>query len=261
MIPSLPVLLGLLLAPARAADPPPAEGDDPLPPHRIPLAELVDRTIGTASKPTAFNWRRTTAQVAVTGDQLFELNNFNSLRAGAMGRFPTGGVIVELGVSYARTWDTPSSELLALTPYRQPGRPDRMEVDFTLGLPIAEGVVTVAPRFFPSLQMVFNAYAGLRYSLYPDAFGGMKPGEVFGAVLSPTLTQAELDNLEARRLDAMQVDAGRYGVMVGLGNDLYFKQGLFLSPRAMFSLPILAPVTETDLLLWGDVSLAIGIAR
>ena len=260
----MPLFLALLSVPALAAEgeSAPAEPvDDPLAPHRMPLAELVNRTIGTASKPTAFNWRRTTAQFAVTGDQLYELNNFNSLRAGAMARFPTGGLIVEFGMSYARTWDTPSSELLALTPYRQPGRPDRMDIDFNIGLPIAEGVVTVMPRWFPSLQMVFNAYVGFRYSLYPDAFAGMKPGEVFTAVLAPSLTQDELDNLEDRRLDAMQVDAGRYGLMVGVGNDLYFKQGFFLSPRASFALPILAPVTETDLLFWGDVSIAIGIAR
>lgn len=257
------LFLGLVAAPAHAAAPadPPREDDDPLGPHRVPFGELVNRTIGTTSKPTAFNWRRTTAQIAVTGDQLYELNNFNSLRAGLLGRFPTGGVLVEVGASYARTWDTPSSELLALTPYRQPGRPDRMDLDFTVGLPLAEGVVTVAPRFFPTVQMVFVGYAGLRYSLYPDAFGGMKAGEVFGAVLSPSLTQAEVDNLEDRRLDAMAVDTGRYGLTIGIGNDLYVKQGLFVSPRASFSLPVLAPASGTQLLFWGDLSLAVGFAR
>lgn len=236
-------------------------GEDPLSTHRMPFPELMQRSIGTVSKPVAFNWRRTTVQVAATGDQLFELNNFNSLRAGGLARFPTGGLITEVGASYVRTWDTPSSELLALTPYRQPGRPDRMEIDLNLGFPLAEGVVTVAPRVVPSVEIVLNAYAGFRYLLYPDAFAGMKAGKVFSAILAPSLTEDELANLDDRRPDAMQVDAGRYGLMVGVGNDLYFKQGIFLSPRAMFALPVLAPVTQTHLLFWADFSLAVGIAR
>lgn len=235
--------------------------DDPLAPHRAPFAELAERTIGTASQPVEFNWRRTTAHAAATGSQLYELNNFNSLRVGALARFPTGGALVEVGASYVRTWDTPSSELLALTPYRQPGRPDRMDVDLAVGFPLAEGVVTASPGFFPSLQLVLNGYVGLRYHLYPDAFAGMKAGDVFAAVLSPALTAAEIDNLEDRRLDAMQVDAGRYGFTVGVGNDLYFKQGVFVSPRVTFSVPLLAPVSGTELLLGGDFSLAVGVAR
>ena len=48
--------------------------------------------------------------------------------------------------------------------------------------------------------------------------------------------------------------------MVGFGDDLYFKQGLFLSPRVLFAVPILAPATETDSFLGGFFSLAIGVA-
>lgn len=284
MIPDVWLLLALRLSPALAAeavtatdvapvnepaptdsasDPsaPDASAADPLSRHRMPFEELAERTIGTVSKPVAFNWRRTKVQVAATGDQLYELNNFNSLRAGGVARFPTGGVLTEVGASYVRTWDTPSSRALALTPYRQPGRPDRLDIDLNVGLPLAEGVVTAAPRFFPSAQLVLNAYVGLRYALYPDAFAGLKAGKVLTAVLSPALTQDEIDNLDDRRLDAMQVDTGRYGLTVGLGNDLYFKQGIFLSPRATFSLPLLAPASGTQLLLWGDLSLAIGVAR
>jgi len=263
---SLSVLLQVTHA--MAADPTPAaapaapanEADDPLAPHRVPFAELAERTIGTASQPVEFNWRRSKAQIAITGDQLYELNNFNSLRIGAMARLPSGNMMVEVGAYYVRTWDTPSSELLALTPYRQPGRPDRMELDLNVGIPLAEGVVTLSPRFLPALQLVLNGYAGFRYSLYPDAFAGMKAGKVFTSILSPTLSQDEIDNLDDRRLDSMQVDAGRYGLMVGIGNDLYFKQGFFISPRVMFAIPLLAPVSNTDLLLWGDFSLGVGLA-
>lgn len=248
-------------AQAEAAGDADDEADDPLSRHRTPFAELAERTIGTASQPVEFNWRRTTVHAAATGGQLYELNNFNSLRVGAMARFPSGGMIAELGLGYVRTWDTPSSDMLALTPYRQPGRPDRMEIDINVGIPLAEGVVTVAPRIFPSLELVLNGYVGFRYLLYPDAFAGMKAGTVFSSIFAPSLTPDEIANLDDRRLDAMQVDPGRYGLMIGIGNDLYFKQGIFLSPRAMFSLPILAPVTKTELLLCGEFSLAIGVAR
>lgn len=236
------------------------DDDDPLAAHRVPLDELVERTIGTASKPVEFNWRKSKFMVAATGDQLYELNNFNTLRGGAVVRLPTSGAIVEIGASYAHTWDTPSSELLALTPYRQPGRPDRAEIDLAVGVPVAEGVVTAAPKIVPSVQMVLNVYGEFRYVLYPDAFAGMKVGKVFTSILSPSLTRKEVANLDDRRLDAMQVDTGRYGLMLGLGNDLYFKPGFFVSPRMMFAIPILAPISGTNLLFWGDVELAVGWA-
>lgn len=258
----------LLLGPARAADseepaPEPApseEEDDSISRYRAPFGVLVERTIGTTSSSVEFNWRRTKVHLAATGNHLFELNNFNGMRAGGMARFPGGGLIYELGLSYVFVWDSPSSELLALTPYRQPGRPQRMELDFNVGIPLAEGLVTTFPRFFPALEMVFSAYAGFRYLIYPTGFAGMRAGKVAGSLVSPALTQAELDNLEDQRLDAMAVDLGRYGLMAGLGNDLYFRQGIFISPRVMLALPILAPATQTDLLLWADLSLAIGVA-
>lgn len=247
-------------APSEAPTTSSSDADDPLGPHRVPFPELAERTIGTASQPVEFNWRRSRAQVAITGEQLYELNNFNSLRVGALARVPSGTLMVEVGASYVRTWDTPSSELLALTPYRQPGRPDRIELDLTLGVPLAEGVVTLSPRFLPALQLVLNGYAGFRYLLYPDAFAGMKAGKVFSAILSPSLSDDEIANLDDRRPDSMQVDSGRYGLMVGVGNDLYFKQGFFVTPRVMFAVPVLAPVSGTDLLLWGEFSLGVGFA-
>ena len=200
----------------------PTEEEDPLSPYRVPFAVLVERAIGSTSQPVEYNWRRAKVLVAATGDHLVELNNFNSLRAGGMARFPSRELLFEVGLSHVWVWDTPSSELLALTPYRQPGRPRRTELDFTVAFPLAEGVVTTFPRYFPALQMVFNGYAGIRYLLYPGGFEGMRLREVGGALLSPTLTRTELNNLEDRRLDAMQVDTGRYGVMVGIGDDIYF---------------------------------------
>ncbi len=237
-----------------------AETDDVLSKHRTGFDVLTDRSIGTTSRPVEFNWRRSPVHLAVSGTHLFELNNFNSMRGGALVRLPTGGMILEFGLNYAGTWDSPSSRLLALTPYRQAGRPNRAEVDFAVGVPLAEGVVTTFPRFFPAVQMVFNGYAGLRYSLYPTGFGGLGFGQIASAVLSPSITDDELANLDDARLDAMLIDRGRYGLMVGFGNDLYFKPGLFLSPRLMLAIPLLAPATQTELLWWADVSMAIGLA-
>jgi hypothetical protein len=268
----LSLTLVLLLGEARAEDgePPPAETSetgeadgeeaDVLSRHRAPFDVLVEQAIGTTSVPVEYNWRRTKVQVAATGNHYFELNNFNSLRAGGMVRLPSDSMLFEVHVSRVWVWDTPSSELLAYTPYRQPGRPSRMEIDITVGVPLAEGVVTVFPRWFPAVQMVLNAYGGLRYLLYPVGFSGMQVRDIGSAILTPTLNEVERANIDETRLDAMQIDPARYGLMAGMGNDLYFRQGVFLSPRAMFALPILAPATETDLLFWADFSLAVGVA-
>lgn len=245
---------------APASDEGAPDEEDPLSPYRTPFGVLVERSIGSTSKPIEYNWRRTKFHVAPTGDFLFELNNFNSMRAGAMVRWPGNGLLYELGLSYVWVWDTPSSELLALTPYRQPGRPERIDIDFNIGVPLAEGVVTARFRFIPSIEMVLSAYAGIRYAVYPHGYKGMKPREVGAALISPSLSDLEVENLDPYRLDAMQVDTGRYGLMLGLGDDLYFKQGLFVSPRVMFGVPVLAPISGTELLFWGDLSMVIGVA-
>lgn len=272
----LAILLGA--APVRGDDASGGGGDDPgdtsgegggetgdeptdeLSRYRTPFPVLTERVIGTVSRPVEFDWRRTRVHLAATGDHLFELNNFNSLRAGGLVRWPGETLLWELGASWAWVWDTPSSRNLALTPYRQPGRPPRLELDFGVALPLAEGVVTVSPSLFPAVEMVFCALAGVRYLVYPSGFGGLRPGEVAKAIVSPTITEPELENLEDARLDAMTIDAARYGVMVGVADDLYFRQGLFVSPRATFALPLLAPATETDLLFWADFSIVLGMA-
>lgn len=269
MIPSV-LLAAWLAGPAVAQDEgsstestssePTTPEEDPLSRHRTDFDALTEQSIGTTSVPVQFNWRRTTVHVAGTGSFLFELNNFDSARVGGLLRIPAKTTLFELGVNYAHVWNTPSSELLALTPYRQPGRPRRLELDVGLALPVAEGVITTFPRFFPAVQMSFDLYGALRYSVYPTGFGGMKPGKVFTALLSPTLTEDELANLDEARLEAMQIDPGRYGLMLGFGNDIYFKQGLFVSPRVMFAVPLLAPASGTELYFWADFSLAVGWA-
>ncbi len=269
MIPSLPALalLGSVVASAQDVAPaqPPAPpelppADDVLTPYRLPFDKLVERTIGTTSVPVAFDWRESRVQFAGNLTYLAELNNFNGMRGGGLVRVPAGGTIFEIGVNYAETWESPTSRLLALTPYRQPGHPDRLEVDLTFGIPLAEGVVTAAPKFFPASQLVFNAYGGLRYILYPTGFAGLTRTQVLESVIAPTMSTEEVDNLDDARLPGMKVDPGRYGVMLGFGTDLYFKTGFFVSPRFMLAVPLLSPATQTELYMWADLSLAIGVA-
>ena len=265
--------LALLLLALAAAAPMPAmaagdddsgegegEEDDSLSRFRTPFDVLAEQAIGTTSVPVEFNWRRSKVHLAATGNHYFELNNFNSLRAGALARFPSSRTVLEVGASYAFVWDSPSSQLLALTPYRQPGRPPRIELDVNLGYPLAEGVVTTFPRAFPAVQMVFTAYGGFRYLLYPNGFSEMTVREIGSALLSPTMTRVERNNLDDARLDAMQIDSARYGAMLGVGNELYFRQGLFVAPRLMMGVPVLAPITGSELWFWADLSISVGVA-
>lgn len=251
---------GTVWAASDDAPAPESTEDDPLSPYRTPFRVLTERTIGVASQPVEFDWRRTRAQVAVTGHQLFELNNYDSLRVGLLGRFPVERYLLEAGVGYVFVGDTPSSGRLALTPYRQPGRPARLELDFMFGLPLAEGVVTTAPRWFPAVELVLMAYVGVRYAVYPGVLQGLTVREGTAAVLSPRMSDPELANLEERRLPGMQIDRARYGPMVAIGNDVYFTQGLFLSPRFTLAVPLLAAATESELRWWGDATVAVGMA-
>jgi hypothetical protein len=58
----------------------------------------------------------------------------------------------------------------------------------------------------------------------------------------------------------MTIDRERIGLLMGVGNDFYFKPGLFVSPRIMFSVPLFATVSESQLLWWSDAQLAVGAA-
>lgn len=281
--------LGLLLGGGRAAaqdppdDGPPADGtagdgdapegdeapeaeagppgeSDPISRYRTPFPMLTERVIGTASRPIEFDWRRTKVHLGGTAAQPFELNNFNSARGGVLARVPSDNLLYELGVGWVWVWDTPSSRLLALTPYRQPGRPRRIAVDFNVGIPLAEGVVTTAPRWFPVVEMVFSAYAGLRYAWYPGGTQDLRFRDRVAAVINPTVSRPERQNLDDARLDAMRIDPARYTTMVGFGNDIYFRQGVFVNPRASLAVPALASISGSSLTWWGEFSLSIGVA-
>lgn len=245
-------------APPSDDDDPSDEPDDTLSRYRTPFPVLAERTIGSTSRPVEFNWRRTRVHVGGVVAQPFELNSFDSLRVGGLARIPSNGRVFEVGTGFVWTWDTPSTELLALTPYRQPGRPSRVSFEGNVGLPLAEGIVTASPRWFPALELVLMGYLGVRYDWYPGSMAGKNLRERIGATLNPGLTDEEVTTLEPRRHPGMQLDRARYTPMVGIGNDIYLAQGIFVSPRVMLAVPLLALASGSDLLWWGDAALVVG---
>lgn len=254
----------------EAPRPPPAETDaqaEPKPPvdtsidqHRIPFEELNERMIGSTSQAVRFNWRRVTVGVGATFSSLLELNNFGSNRLGVAVRRPLFGMMGELAITRVSTWSTPSSDLLSLTPYRQAGRPTRWELDFNLAFPLAEGVVTAWPGWFPATQLVFSATGGARYLFYPGSWEGMTLLEGSQALISPYLNEVELSNLESGRNPGMTIDRARYGLLAGLQVDVYFHQGAYLSPRALLGLPLLSGFGGDAVGFWWELSVGLGWA-
>ncbi len=234
------------------ADPPPAT--DWIEQFRLPVDELVERSIGTASRAVRVDWRRKSVGVGITGSVLLELNNFTTERRGVVLRRPSNSLMTEFAMTRVRTHGSASADKIELTPYRQVGRPSRWELDFNVGYPIAEGVATARPGAFPATELVLTANAGLRYLYYPGAFSGVGWERIARSILLPQLTSRELDNLEGRRPGGMQIDTARYALLGGLSMDVYFHPSGFLSPRAMVALPTLG----TELGWWWEVSLGTG---
>lgn len=239
---------------------PEAEPDASLDRYRTPVEALTERMIGSASKSVRFDWRKSPVAFGITGSELLERNNFGSTRLGGFVRMPLGNFLGEVAVTNVFSWGTDSTEKLALTPYRQFGRPSRLELDFNLGHPIAEGVATALPGFIPAAEFVLSANVGFRYLFYPGGFRDESFGDVAAAVLTPRLTEDELQNLEYRRPGGMQIDSARYGLLAGLSTDVYFQPGIFVSPRMMVALPLLSPLNGTGLGFWWELSLGLGWA-
>jgi hypothetical protein len=263
VIRSLPLIVGLILAlPAAAAEPataPPAPAEPPkedttLERYRTPLDAMMERMIGEASRAVRVDWRRRKVGFGVLGGRLLELNNFSSARLGGFVRRPLGNIMGELAINRVFTWGSESTRKLALTPYRQLGRPSRFELDANIAYPLAEGVATARSRFFPATELVFSANAGLRYLYYHGSLSGAGFRGTAAGLIKPQLARRELDNLEARRKPGMQVDGARYNLLTGLSLDVYFRSGGFVTPRVMAALPL----TGSGMEWWWDVSLALG---
>jgi len=228
--------------------------------YKAPVDLLTERMIGTASRAVRFDWRRKSYGVGVTGGQLLEMNNYRSRRIGASARRPFGSILGDVAINWVETDSTPSSEKLALTPYRQVGRPSRLELDVNAGYPLAEGVATSRPGAFPATELVFSAQGGLRYLHYPGAIEASdirdvyEVRDVFRSFLSPQITSGEQEFLEKHRPGGMEVDRARYNLLGGLGADVYFHSGIYVAPRTMIALP----VTGSGLGWWWELTIDAG---
>lgn len=234
--------------------------DESLEQFRLPFEQVVDRTVGSAARPVRFDWRKTDLHLAIFAAQPVEFNNFNSFRLGLLARFPSDVLIFELGLSYVWVFNTSASKQLELTPYRQAGRPSRFEIDLTLGIPLAEGVVTVLPKWFPVLEMVFSVLVNFRYLFYPTGYEDVSTGSAFASLLSPQISSSERRSLDDNRKDGMEVDNQRYYLLAGFGLDIYMRSGIFVSPRLALAIPIFAAIVGSEMSYALDVSLAIGVA-
>ncbi len=233
--------------------------DTSLEAFRTPFDALTERAIGMASRAVRFDWRKTRVGFGVVGSQILELNNYSSARVGGFARTTAGSFMLELAVTRVITWASASAEQLALTPYRQFGRASRVELDFNVGYPLAEGVATLRPGVLPAAEFVFSANAGLRYLYYPGSLNNMTPGAVMGALFAPRLGETELENMKAELPPAMQLDPSRYQLLVGFSLDVYFQPGLFVTPRAMMGVPVLS-AAGGGIGFWWELSLAAGWA-
>lgn len=264
------LLFVAFLAPAPEASPvasptpvpaPVAEqANDSIESHKAPVDVLTERMIGVASRAVRFDWRRKSYGVGATGGELLEMNNFRSRRIGVSARRPFGSLMGDAALSWVETQGSPSSRKLALTPYRQIGRPSRFELDANVGYPLAEGVATSRPGSIPATELVFSAQGGLRYLYYPGAIHGADVREVgemqeLGrTIVAPILTSKERRYLEDKRPGGMEVDRARYNLLGGIGADVYFHSGGYVTPRAMIALP----VTGTGLGWWWELTLDAG---
>ncbi|MBL8918687.1 MAG: hypothetical protein JNJ54_07515 [Myxococcaceae bacterium] len=225
---------------------------------RAPLDALLERPVGEASRAVRFDWRRSRIGFGVISSSLLELNNYSSFRIGGYVRKALGNFMLEGAVTYVFVFGSDATNKLALTPYRQFGRPPRVEVDLTVGYAIAEGVVTSRPGLVPAAQLVLTANVGVRYLFYPGGLAGLPALDVAAALFAPRISDAEITNLDKRRLPAMQVDRARYGLLAGFTLDVYFQPGIAVTPRVMMALPVFSGMAGAGLGWWWELSLAVG---
>jgi hypothetical protein len=242
------------------AAPTTAENDDVVLRSRTPIQALTEHFVGSTSRAVRFDWRRSVVMVGLMAGEVVEKNNFSQQRYGAIARKAFGDIIVEGGLQLYRSDDTPSSQLLALTPYRQAGRPGHLEIDLNIGYPLAEGVVTPVTSFIPPAEIALIALGGVRYLGYWQTFPDRPIQDIGLDLASPRLSALELERLDRVAPEAMAIDTARLHALVGLGVDTYVQPGLWVSPRALVAVPLLAPATGTALGFFWELSLVLGWA-
>jgi|GEM_PF-986239 len=245
--------------PVEAPTAPPVD-DDVVARARTPVQALTEHFVGSTARAVRFDWRRAPVMVGLSAGEVVEKNNFSAQRYGLLGRKAFSDLILEVGVQLYLSDDTASSELLALTPYRQAGRPAHLELDLNLGYAIAEGVVTPLAAFMPPAEVALVALGGVRYLGYWQTFPDRPIQDIGLSLASPQLSQIELERLDRDAPEAMAIDPARLHALVGLAVDTYLQPGLWVSPRAMLAVPVLVPVTNTSLGLFWELTLAVGWA-
>ncbi|NBW82094.1 hypothetical protein EBR21_10125, partial [bacterium] len=209
----LPILLGFVFVTSTA----PAVAVAAATPEisYVPFPELIERTLGVAGKPVRFDWRHRSQLYFLDVGQPVEYNNFETGRVAASVFFPSSDVSFGFGVAKVSVSSTPSTDAIALMPYRQLGRPGRWEMQAGAFYPVAEGVVTFRQPMLPAAQMVFSLAADVRYLIYPSLFstsdikGGLK------SMLSTTLSSSQLDTLTNTAPPGMRVDPGKVNLLAG----------------------------------------------
>jgi hypothetical protein len=249
-----------LLLIATLLAPPVRTPDKSIETERSTVDALIERAVGKTSRAVRYDWRRGTAQVGIIGALPIELNNFDALRAGIFGRLPTDYLMLELALSYVWVSGSTATESLALTPYRQPARPSHFELDISVGVPLAEGVITPMPGALPAAQLVLKGEGQLRSLMYPGSLAGFDFLEGARAVVRRKLTEEEIANLEDARLPGMQIDPARYSMWGGFSTDIYFASGFFFSQKVLVAIPLLAGPTDTELFFGFELSLSTGFA-
>jgi hypothetical protein len=240
---------------------------------RTPVDRLTEHYLGSTSRPVRFDWRNSLFILGVHGGELIERNNFGSFRLGAVVRRAFLSVMFEAGASYVFVLGTESSELLALTPYRQASRPPRVEFDVNISYPLFEGVVTPVFDFIPASEMVFSVTGGGRYLLYPQAVIGDRNWDrsstwtdtqtwqdIGSGLATAQLLDADRRLLERRGLPGMQIDRATVHTLAGFTFDAYYQPGLFFSARALLAIPALYLVSGTRLGFWWETTLVAGWA-
>ncbi len=240
---------------------------------REPVDRLTEHYLGSTSRPVRFDWRDSWVTFGLTGSELIERNNFGSFKVGLLARRAFLGFMIEGALSYVYVIGTSSSELLGLTPYRQPSRPSRVEIDVNASYPLFEGVVTPLFDFIPPSEMVISATVAGRYLFYPEILIGERRWQststwtntstwmdVAQSLGTAQMLEADQTLLEENALGGMAVDPALVHTLAGLTLDAYYQPGLFFGARALVGIPALQLVSGTQLGFWWEMTLRAGWA-
>lgn len=259
--PAAPVDEALIVQPGTNTAPVRIVDDTSLETWRTPLQALNEHFLGTASRPVRFDWRRSPAMFVLRVAEVIERNSFGQWQIGVIGRKAFGDLLIDGGINAFFAYETVSSQQLALTPFRQAGRPDHFQLEFNVGYALAEGVVTPIVSWLPPMEMALVAQAGVRYLIYTESFTGGRPFvDVARSLATPQLTVEEIERLESTGPEGMQIDPARLHALVGASLDVYVAPGVIVAPRAMVGVPLLSAVTASELGLFVELGLSIGYA-